>query len=62
MAVVVAATTINAVVAVTEVKEEMVGQDVEKIEDFDAPTPCANFARLQTLEPREVMATQYRFN
>ena len=46
---------VNAVAIAAKATQEMVDQDLKKIEDFDAAATRANFVFLQTVEPRDVM-------
>ena len=52
-----AAPGVDAVAGVTEVTQGMVDHDTKRFEDFDAAIARANSLLLQTLEPRDVMAT-----
>ena len=57
VAAVAAAPRVNAPANAAEITQEMVGQDHKWIEDFDAVAAQANSSLLQTLKPRDVMAT-----
>ena len=52
-----AAPGIDVVAGVTEVTQGMVDHDTKRFEDFDAAIARENSLLLQTLEPRDVIAT-----
>lgn len=57
VAAVAAAPKADVMAGAAEIIQEMVDQDVTKIEDFDAAIAHANSVMLQNLEPKDVMAT-----